>query len=124
MLKLTDAQMNALTADIPAQIFRRVREHLIGCFPEVTALATERQIDQTVEDAMTRGNDYGFATTQGYCHFVNFIMLGGPDFDRAYQDPRAREVRLALGDGSLGAADRLERVYVLLGEASEGGRPS
>lgn len=108
-LAISQAQFAALTASSGALVFEHLLRHIAEQFPDIAELGDPSALAQ---EAIRRGDRYGFATLAGYAHFANFIALGGPDFDRRHLDPASDAIRAELKAGDRG--DGFARVYALL----------
>ena len=110
-IRITPSQMTSLAASADPTIERLLGEHLEAFFPEVVQLSG---IDPSLlYEARRRADEYGFANLAGYKHFLNFMLMFGPEFDRAYPSEQAVRVREVLRSKDLGPEERIEAVYAI-----------
>lgn len=98
MLKISQAQMDALSQQARAQFIANMVNHLRNYFPAMAWLLTPDELRSQINTCIERAAHYQLTTQQQVCRFLNVAASYGWEFDR---DPDLLWMQKILTDKTL-----------------------
>lgn len=108
MLKIREAQLDALDSARRAELFTVVRAHIARFFPDDARVLGAEALDRVTELGWERTARHGLELTGHFAHYVGLMFLLGSGFD---EDPQLSWAGTILGDRAGDAEGRLAALH-------------
>jgi hypothetical protein len=112
MLKIREAQMEALAQTLLDTFETNALAHVRDLFPEDCTELGEAQIRARIRNGISRGRSYGLEGEDDLLTLIEHMFILGPEFDRAAEYGWARDVLTSREFASATKADLLVRLTI------------